>query len=199
MTWPAIRCMGETHSHDLRTTVLGTPVLGSPDGSGAGREQPDVPPAGGARSAARAAKLRTHAGCCLEDVGRRDRGTCVVPGLSQCRVSDVRVRGERGRRTVRLLATSWPTMREPMTGLRERDVRNSELLTRRPILAYVWQFLAQPGMARQAFVRDGGLMEFSEREAGRDGPMSYTDVGAALEQSTGHVARSALDQGGCRS
>ncbi len=72
-----------------------------------------------------------------------------------------------------------------MAGLRERDVRNGtkELLSRKAwtMLPYVHQFLARPRWLA-AYLRDGGLMSFANIVL-PDGPMSYADVGAALEQS----------------
>jgi L-lactate dehydrogenase (cytochrome) len=78
------------------------------------------------------------------------------------------------------------TIDTAVAGLRERDFRNGtkELLTRKPftMLPYIHQFLARPSWL-VSFLRDGGLMSFPN-VALKDGPMSYADVGAALEQST---------------
>ena len=47
-----------------------------------------------------------------------------------------------------------------------------------------------------AFFGDGGLMQFPERRARQDGPMTYADVGAALEQSMVVVGRLQVDSRG---
>jgi L-lactate dehydrogenase (cytochrome) len=79
------------------------------------------------------------------------------------------------------------TIDTPVAGLRERDLRNGmkELLTRSPIsmLPFVAQFLARPRWLA-SFFRDGGLMNFPNVVLPGEGPMLYTDVGSALEQST---------------
>jgi isopentenyl diphosphate isomerase/L-lactate dehydrogenase-like FMN-dependent dehydrogenase len=78
------------------------------------------------------------------------------------------------------------TVDTAVAGLRERDFRNGskELLTRNlwTMLPYVHQFLARPGWLA-SFMGDGGLMNFPNVVL-PDGPMSYADVGAALEKST---------------
>lgn len=78
------------------------------------------------------------------------------------------------------------TIDTAVAGMRERDFKNGtkELLTRRPftMLPYVHQFLARPWWLA-GFLRDGGMMSFPNVVL-PDGPMSYADVGAALEKST---------------
>jgi L-lactate dehydrogenase (cytochrome) len=78
------------------------------------------------------------------------------------------------------------TIDTPISGLRERDLRNgvTALLTRRlgPMLPHVWQFLARPSWLVD-FLADGGLMSFPNVVLPGQGPMPYADVGAALEQS----------------
>jgi isopentenyl diphosphate isomerase/L-lactate dehydrogenase-like FMN-dependent dehydrogenase len=78
------------------------------------------------------------------------------------------------------------TIDTAVAGLRERDFRNGtkELLTRNPwsMLPFIHQFLMRPRWLA-SFIADGGLMHFPNVEL-PDGPMSYADVGAALEQST---------------
>ena len=78
------------------------------------------------------------------------------------------------------------TIDTAVAGLRERDFRNGtkELLTRNPwtMLPFVHQFLLRPRWLA-GFIGDGGLMNFPNVVL-KDGPMSYADVGAALEQST---------------
>ena len=77
------------------------------------------------------------------------------------------------------------TIDTPISGLRERDVRNGtkELLSRNPftMLPYISQMLIKPCWLTQ-WLRDGGLMSFPNVEL-EDGPMGYTEIGPALEQS----------------
>jgi L-lactate dehydrogenase (cytochrome) len=77
------------------------------------------------------------------------------------------------------------TVDTPVSGLRERDIRNGtvELLTRRPLqmLPFVPQMLARPAWLAR-FLRDGGLMKFPNVVL-PDGPMAYADVGTALAAS----------------
>ncbi len=88
------------------------------------------------------------------------------------------------------------TIDTPVSGLRERDLRNgvTALLTRRlgPMLPYVGQFLARPAWLA-GFLADGGLMSFPNVVLPGQGPMPYADVGAALEQSMVSWAGPALD------
>jgi L-lactate dehydrogenase (cytochrome) len=76
------------------------------------------------------------------------------------------------------------TIDTPVAGMRERDHRNgtSELLTRRigSMLPYLPQLLARPRWLAR-FLADGGLMNFPNVML-PSGPMSYADVGSALEQ-----------------
>ena len=77
------------------------------------------------------------------------------------------------------------TIDTPISGLRERDVRNGtkELLSRNPLtmLPFVSQMLVKPCWLAQWF-GDGGLMSFPNVQLD-DGPMAYTEIGPALEQS----------------
>ena len=77
------------------------------------------------------------------------------------------------------------TIDTPISGLRERDVRNGtkELLSRNPLLMwpYISQMLIKPCWLTQ-WLGDGGLMSFPNVEL-EDGPMGYTEIGPALEQS----------------
>jgi L-lactate dehydrogenase (cytochrome) len=78
------------------------------------------------------------------------------------------------------------TIDTAVSGLRERDVRNGtkEILSRRvwSMVPFVPQFVMRPRWLRD-FLSDGGLMKFPNVVL-PDGPMQYTDVGRALEQST---------------
>ena len=77
------------------------------------------------------------------------------------------------------------TIDTPVSGLRERDVRNGtkELLSMNPItmLPYISQMLVKPCWLTQ-WLGDGGLMSFPNVQL-EDGPMGYTEIGPALEQS----------------
>ena len=77
------------------------------------------------------------------------------------------------------------TIDTPISGLRERDVRNGtkELLSMNPflMLPYLSQMLVKPCWLTQ-WLGDGGLMSFPNVELD-DGPMGYTEIGPALEQS----------------
>jgi L-lactate dehydrogenase (cytochrome) len=77
------------------------------------------------------------------------------------------------------------TIDTPVSGLRERDVRNGmkEMVSGTPWAKapHVFQFLAKPRWLA-GFLRDGGLMQFPNVVL-PDGPMPYADVGVALEQS----------------
>ena len=77
------------------------------------------------------------------------------------------------------------TIDTPVSGLRERDVRNGtkQLLSRNPIsmLPYLSQMLIKPCWLTQ-WLGDGGLMSFPNVQL-EDGPMGYTEIGPALEAS----------------
>ena len=177
-----------TPSVDLRTTVLGStidlPFLFAPVGSSRlffprGEEVT-------ARVAGEAGTiytLSTLSGCAVRDVkaatrapvwyqlyliGGRDVATGAIERAKNCGCSALVV-----------------TVDTPVAGMRERDVRNGtkELVSGAPFakLPYVFQFLARPRWFA-AYLRDGGLMRFPNIVL-KDGPMSYADVGAALEQS----------------
>ena len=77
------------------------------------------------------------------------------------------------------------TIDTPVSGLRELDVRNGtkELLSQNPLtmLPFLPQMLAKPCWLTQWF-SDGGLMNFPNVQLD-DGPMGYTEIGPALEQS----------------
>ena len=77
------------------------------------------------------------------------------------------------------------TIDTPVSGLRERDLRNGtkELLSGNPIkmLPHISQILTKPCWLSEWFM-DGGLMNFPNVVLS-DGPMGYTEIGPALEQS----------------
>ncbi|WP_413293941.1 alpha-hydroxy acid oxidase [Prochlorococcus sp. MIT 0603] len=77
------------------------------------------------------------------------------------------------------------TIDTPVSGLRERDLRNGtkELLSRNPVkmFPYLAQILVKPCWMTQ-WLSDGGLMSFPNVELD-SGPMGYTEIGPALEAS----------------
>jgi isopentenyl diphosphate isomerase/L-lactate dehydrogenase-like FMN-dependent dehydrogenase len=176
-------------SCDLKTTVFGTelalPYILAPVGSSRMfYPRGEVVAARAAGAAGTAYTLSTLSGCRVDEVkagttgpvwyqvylvGGRDVATAAIERAKACGCSALVV-----------------TIDTAVSGLRERDFRNGtkELLTRNPwtMLPYVHQFLARPRWLA-AFVKDGGLMNFPNVVL-PDGPMSYADVGAALEKST---------------
>ena len=173
---------------DLSTTVLGSPislpVILAPVGSSRmfyprGEEVA----ARAAGQAGTAYILSTLSGCRVEDVASASSGP-VWYQLYLVGGHDVALGAiERAKRAG--CTALVVTIDTPVAGLRERDVRNGskELLSNNAwtMLPYVHQFLARPGWLA-AYLRDGGLMTFANIML-PDGPMSYADVGAALEQS----------------
>jgi isopentenyl diphosphate isomerase/L-lactate dehydrogenase-like FMN-dependent dehydrogenase len=76
------------------------------------------------------------------------------------------------------------TIDTPVAGMREKDLRNGtkELLGRGPsMLPYLPQMLTRPRWLA-GMLADGGLMKFPNVLL-PEGPMPYSDVGRALEQS----------------
>ena len=178
-----------TASCDLRTNVLGTqlalPFMLGPVGS-CRMFYPR-----GEEAAARAAgaagtlyALSTLSGCKLEDVRKATTGPAWFQ-LYLCGGRDVALGTIERVRTAGYSALVL-TIDTPVAGLRERDLRNGikELLTRQLIamIPHVWQFASKPRWLA-AFLRDGGLMKFPNVVLPDTGPMLYSDVGAALEQS----------------
>ena len=174
---------------DLRTRVLGTdlnlPFILAPVGSSRmfyprGEEV-------AAREAGLAGTvytLSTLSGCRLEDVRAASSGPCwyqvyLVGGREVAREAIARARAAG-------FSALVVTIDTPVAGMRERDVRNGtrELLTRNlwTMLPFVSQFLARPRWLVD-FLGDGGLMHFPNIVIPGEGPMSYADVGVALEQA----------------
>ncbi len=183
------RCAVASASCDLRTTVLGIPLslplLLAPVGSSRmfyprGEEVA----ARAAGSAGTAYILSTLSGCRLEDVAAAAGGP-VFYQLYLLGGRDVAAATiERARKAG--YSALVVTIDTPVSGLRERDVRNgvTALLTRKlgPMLPFVGQFLTRPAWLA-GFLADGGLMSFPNVVFPGTGPMPYADVGAALEQS----------------
>ncbi|MGE5125053.1 MAG: alpha-hydroxy acid oxidase [Betaproteobacteria bacterium] len=183
------RCAVATAGCDLRTTVLGIPLsmplLLAPVGSSRmfyPRGEEVAARAAGA--AGTAYVLSTLSGCRLEDVAAASSGPVFYQlyllGGREVAAATI----ERARKAG--YAALVVTIDTPVSGLRERDLRNgvTALLTRRlgPMLPYVGQFLARPAWLA-GFLADGGLMSFPNVVLPGQGPMPYADVGAALEQS----------------
>ena len=182
------RCAVATPSVDTRTTVLGIPIAFPIVLAPVGSCRMFYPR--GEEAASRAAgkagtiySLSTLSGCRLEDVKAATSGPAWYQ-LYLCGGRDVATATiDRAKKAG--YAALIVTIDTPVAGLRERDVRNGakEMLTRRlgPMLPFVHQFLARPRWL-VAFLRDGGLMKFPNIQL-PDGPMLYSDVGVALEQS----------------
>ncbi|MSO82273.1 MAG: alpha-hydroxy-acid oxidizing protein [Acidobacteria bacterium] len=175
---------------ELGTTVLGLPVdmpiLLAPVGSSrmfyprgeevAARE---------AGAAGTVYVLSTLSGCRLEDVKRATSRHAwyqlyLVGGRDAGRAAIARAKAAG-------FSALVVTVDTPVSGLRERDVRNGtkELLSRGPaMLRFLPQFLARPRWLLD-FLADGGLMDFPNvvpPETGR--PFPYADITVALEQTT---------------
>ena len=183
------RCAVSIPACDLRTKVLGAdlalPFALAPVGSSRMfYPRGEVVAAGAAGDAGTAYTLSTLSGCRVDEVGAGTKGPLWYQ-LYLVGGRDVATAGlERAKKAG---ATAlFVTIDTAVAGLRERDFRNGtkELLTRNPwtMLPYVHQFLLRPRWLA-GFIGDGGLMDFPNVVL-PDGPMSYADVGAALEQST---------------
>jgi len=190
---------------DLRVSVLGArlelPLLLGPVGSSRmfyPRGEEAAARAAGAAGTAYA--LSTLSGCRLEDVKAASSGP-VWYQLYLVGGREVATAAIQRARTVGFSALVV-TIDTAVSGLRERDVRNGtkELLSRNPcmMLPFLTQFLARPRWLA-GFLSDGGLMAFPNVVLPGEGPMSYADVAAALEQSTVSWAdlRSNPDCGKC--
>jgi L-lactate dehydrogenase (cytochrome) len=179
----------KTPSCDLRTTVLGTPIAFPIILAPVGSSRLFYPR--GEEHAARAAgaagtiyTLSTLSGCRCEDVRQACSGT-VWYQLYLAGGRDVALAGiERARKAG--FSALVVTIDTAVSGMRERDLRNGikELVSGSLFdkLPYVGQFVTKPAWVA-GFFRDGGLMKFPNVMIPDQGPMPYTDVGAALEQS----------------
>jgi L-lactate dehydrogenase (cytochrome) len=178
-----------TRACDLRTTVLGTPLelpfLLAPVGSSRmfyPRGEEAAARAAGA--AGTAYILSTLSGTRLEAVKAATAG----PAWYQVYLvggRDVATAALRRARAAGFSAIAV-TIDTPVSGLRERDLRNgvSGLVSR----GFLSTLRALPGLAAHprwlaGFLADGGLMSFPNVELPGQGPMPYADVGVALEQS----------------
>ncbi len=174
---------------DLHTQVLGTPIALPFIFAPVGSSRMFYPR--GEEVAARVAgavgtiyTLSTLSGCLLEDVKKATPGPAWYQ-VYLCGGRDIAAKTIGRAREVGYSALVV-TIDTAVAGMRERDFRNGtkELLTRNPfaMLPYVGQMISRPGWLA-SFLADGGLMKFPNVQL-PEGPMLYTDVAAALEQST---------------
>jgi L-lactate dehydrogenase (cytochrome) len=183
------RCAVATSQCDLRTTVLGTslelPLLLAPVGSSRMfYPRGEAVAAREAGAAGTAYILSTLSGCRLEEVRAASSGPVwyqlYLIGGREVATAAINRAAAAG------FSALVVTIDTPVSGLRERDVRNGvkEILSRRlwSMLPFVPQFLARPRWLA-SFLADGGLMQFPNIVLPGQGPMLYADVGAALEQS----------------
>jgi len=174
---------------NLATTVLGIPlsmpILLAPVGSSR------MFYARGEEVAARAAGiagtayiLSTLSGCRMEDVAAAHGGPVFYQlyllGGRDAALAAIDRAKKAGYRALVV------TIDTPVSGLRERDLRNgvTSLLTRKvgAMLPFIPQFLMKPSWLA-SFLADGGLMKFPNVVVPGEGIMDYADVGAALEKS----------------
>ena len=175
---------------DLRTTVIGTslelPLILGPVGSTRMfYPRGEAAAARAAGEAGTAYVLSTLSGTPLEEVKAATTGPAwyqlyLVGGRDVAKAAINRARAAGYSALVVTIDTA-------VAGLRERDTRNGtkEILSRKlwSMFPYLPQFLLRPRWLA-AFLSDGGLMSFPNVVLPGQGPMSYADVGAALEQST---------------
>jgi L-lactate dehydrogenase (cytochrome) len=173
----------------LQTTVLGAslalPLLLAPVGSSRlFYPRGEAVAAEAAGTAGTAYILSTLSGCRLEEVRAASKGP-VWYQLYLVGGRDV-AKGAIERARAAGFSALVVTIDTPVAGLRERDLRNgmTRLVSRKfwSMLPVVSQFLARPRWLA-GFLSDGGLMAFPNVVLPGLGPMSYADVGAALEQS----------------
>ncbi len=176
-------------SVDLRTTVLGQtfelPFLLAPIGSSRmfyprGEEHA----AAAAGDAGTGYILSTLSGCRLEDVRAATKHAAwyqvyLVGGRDVAERAIARAR-DAGFTALVL------TVDTPVSGMRERDVRNgtAALLSGNPVamMPHIGQLLARPRWL-WGFLLDGGLMQFPNVVLPGGRPMKYATVGPALAQS----------------
>ncbi len=182
------RCAVSTPSCDLSISVLGEkfnlPFLLAPVGSSRMfYPKGEVVAAREAGVAGTGYTLSTLSGCRLEDV----KAATNFPAWYQLYLlggKDVALKTIDRAKNAGFSAIVV-TIDTPISGLRERDLRNGtkELLSRNPLQMwpYISQMLVKPCWLTQ-WLGDGGLMSFPNVEL-ENGPMGYTEIGPALEQS----------------
>jgi L-lactate dehydrogenase (cytochrome) len=183
------RCAVAIPKCDLQTTVLGKtlelPFLLAPVGSSRlFYPKGEILAAREAGRAGTAYILSTFSGCRLEDVKTATTG----PAFYQLYLAggrDVALKAIRRAQAAGYSALVV-TIDTPVAGLRERDVRNGikELVSGNvfKMAPFVSQILMRPRWFA-GYLADGGLMSFPNVVLTDGKPMSYTDVGAALEQA----------------
>jgi len=127
--------------------------------------------------------LSTLSGCLLEDVKAATNGPAwyqlYLLGGKEVALKTIARAKEAG------FSAIVVTIDTPVSGLRERDMRSGtqQLLSMNPfeMLPYIPQILVKPCWMTQ-WLSDGGLMSFPNVQLD-DGPMGYTAIGPALEQS----------------
>jgi L-lactate dehydrogenase (cytochrome) len=183
------RCAVATPSIEIATSVLGTPIsmpllLGPVGSCRMFYPKGEMAAARAAGNAGTIYALSTLSGCRLEDVKASSSGP-VWYQLYLCGGRDVGMAALERARNVGMSALVL-TIDTAVAGMRERDLRNGakQMLSRKvfAMLPYVWQYASRPGWV-VGFLRDGGLMKFPNVILPEEGPMSYADVGTALEQS----------------
>ena len=182
------RCAVATPEVELKISVLGQnfnlPFLLGPVGSSRMfYPQGEVVAAREAGKAGTGYTLSTLSGCRLEDV----KQATDYPAWYQLYLlggRDVALKTIERAKSAGFSAIVL-TIDTPVSGLRELDVRNGtkELLSQNPLtmLPFLPQMLAKPCWLSQWF-GDGGLMNFPNVVL-KNGPMGYTEIGPALEQS----------------
>ena len=182
------RCAVATPSVELNISVLDQnfelPFLLGPVGSSRMfYPKGEVVAAAEAGKAGTGYTLSTLSGCLLEDVKKATK----CPAWYQLYLlggRDVALKTIARAKSAGFSAIVL-TIDTPVSGLRELDVRNGtkELLSQNllTMLPFLPQILAKPCWLTQ-WLGDGGLMNFPNVQL-EDGPMGYTEIGPALEQS----------------
>ena len=182
------RCAVATPSCDLDITVIGQkyalPFLLAPVGSSRMfYPKGEVVAAKEAGNVGTGYTLSTLSGCKLEDVKAATSGDAWYQ-LYLLGGRDVALKTIERAKAAGFSAIVV-TIDTPVSGLRERDIRGGtkELLSKDPftMLPYIPQMLIKPCWLTQ-WLADGGLMSFPNVQL-EDGPMGYTAIGPALEQS----------------
>ncbi len=182
------RCAVATASCDLGTSILGErfklPFLLAPVGSSRlFYPKGEVVAAGEASKAGTGYTLSTLSGCRLEEVKNATNSPAwyqlYLLGGREVALKTI----ERAKKAG--FSAIVVTIDTPVSGLRERDLRNGtkELLSQNlfTMLPYLSQIITKPCWLVD-WLSDGGLMQFPNVEL-EDGPMGYTEIGPALEQS----------------
>ena len=182
------RCAVATPATDLSISVLGEhfklPFMLAPVGSSRMfYPKGEVVAAGEAGKAGTGYTLSTLSGCRLEDVKKATNS----PAWYQLYLlggRDVALKTIQRAKNAGFSAIVV-TIDTPVSGLRERDLRNGtkELLSQNPIkmFPHISQIITKPCWLVD-WLGDGGLMNFPNVEL-EDGPMGYTEIGPALEES----------------